>query len=74
MNIEQITSEALHLDPKSRAVLAEAIWESLEDPFLSSGEISDQAALQLAKDRAWEMEKGEVEPLSHDEMMSRLRS
>lgn len=56
MSTERLTSEVLQLDPKSRAVLAEAIWESLEDPFFLSVEMSDQAAIQLAHDRAQEME------------------
>jgi len=34
MNIDQLASEALRLDPKDRAVLAETIWESLETYML----------------------------------------
>ena len=33
MNIDQIASEALRLDPKDRALLVETIWESLEDSY-----------------------------------------
>src|SRR5205807_3366845 len=33
MIIEQFAAEALRLEPKARAVLAESLWESLTDPF-----------------------------------------
>jgi len=73
MNIEQIASEVLQLDPKDRAVLAEVIWESLEDPYMTSTDISDNEAIQLAKKRDSEIEDGNVIPLSHEELMGRLR-
>ena len=73
MNIDQLTSEVLHLDPKSRALLAEAIWESLEDPFVSP-DLSDEEALQLVLQRDGALEKGDCEPLSHSELINRLRS
>lgn len=72
MSIEQVASEALHLDSKNRAVLAEMIWESLEDPYREE-EISDQDAVYLAKIRDDEIESGQVDALSHDELMSRVR-
>jgi hypothetical protein len=33
MSIDQITSEALRLPVKQRALLSEALWESIEDLF-----------------------------------------
>ena len=33
MSIDQIAREALRLSPRNRAILAEAIWESLEEPY-----------------------------------------
>jgi putative addiction module component (TIGR02574 family) len=72
MSIDQIASEVMHLDPKSRAVLAKTIWESLEDPYVIE-EMSDQEAIQLAKRRDDEIERGEVVPLSHDELMAKVR-
>jgi len=33
MSIDQIAAEALRLPPRERALLAESLWESLEDPF-----------------------------------------
>jgi putative addiction module component (TIGR02574 family) len=73
MSIEQIASEALRLPPEQRAQLAESLWESLEDPFLAPANMSDEAALSLARQRDGEIEQGLVQPISHEELMSRLR-
>ncbi|MGZ5012037.1 MAG: addiction module protein [Methylobacter sp.] len=73
MCIDQIASDALRLSPHDRAMLAQTIWESLEDPYIVSPELSDEEALTLAKQRDAEIESGEVEPLSHTQLMSRLR-
>ncbi len=73
MNIDQIASEALQLDSKDRAILAETIWESLEDPYVISPDVTDQEAVRLAKQRDDEMERGDVTALSHKELMNRLR-
>ena len=72
MNIDQIASEALQLDSKERAILAETIWESLEDPYIASTDISDKEAVRLARRRDDEIESGDVKPLSHNELMNRL--
>jgi putative addiction module component (TIGR02574 family) len=73
MSIEQIASEALRLPPEERARLAESLWESLEDPFKAPAGLDDAAALALAVERDHEVEKGLVQPVSHEEMMARLR-
>ena len=73
MNVDQLAREALSLEPSDRARLAEALWESLEDPYFAAYEISDQEALRRAAQRDGEMERGEVVPLSHAELMDRLR-
>ena len=54
-------------------MLAESLWESLVDPFKIPTEIDDAEALALALERDRQLEAGEVKPLSHEEMMSRLR-
>ena len=73
MSIDQIAAEALRLPAKDRAMLAESLWESLVDPFEipAEGDEADTLALALERDR--QLEAGEVEPLSHKELMSRLR-
>jgi len=73
MSIDQIAGEALMLGPKDRAVLAETIWESLEEPFVFSSDLSNEKAMELAKKRDQEIEAGVVTPLSHQELMGRLR-
>lgn len=73
MGIDQIASEALRLSPHDRAMLAQTIWESLEAPYLAASDMSDDEAIALAKQRDAEIENGEIEPLSHTQLMSRLR-
>ncbi len=73
MNIDQIASEALRLSPQDRAVLAETIWESLEDPYANFSDMPDEEAIALAKQRDDEIERGDAAPLSHKELMNRLR-
>ncbi len=54
-------------------MLAESLWESLRDPFKIPAESDDAEALTLAKERDRQLEAGEVQPLSHEELMARLR-
>lgn len=54
-------------------MLAESLWESLSDPFKNPAESDDAEALALAKERDRQLEAGEVQPLSHKELMVRLR-
>lgn len=72
MSIDQIASEALKLSPHDRAMLAQTIWESLETPYLAASDMSDDEAIALAKQRDAELENGEVEPLLHAQLMSKL--
>jgi putative addiction module component (TIGR02574 family) len=73
MSIDQIAAEALRLPPEERALLAESLWESLEDPYESRTHLDDDAAIALAVERNRQIESGEVQVLSHDELMARLR-
>ena len=73
MSIDQIAAEALRLPPRERALLAESLWESLEDPFKAPGDMDDKSALSLAIERERQMESGEVKPLSHEQLMGKLR-
>lgn len=74
MSLDQIASQALQLTSRDRAILAETMWESLEDPYVIPSEMSDDAALALARTRDQEITQGHVEPLSHHELMTRLRT
>lgn len=73
MSIDQIAAEALRLPAKERALLAESLWESLTDPFKTPGENDDAETIALALERDRQLEAGEAQPLSHEELMSRLR-
>lgn len=73
MSIEQIAHEALRLPPRERALLASSLWESIEDPYVLAADRSDEDVIALALARDAELESGAVSPLSHVELMSRLR-
>jgi len=73
VSIDQIACDALRLSPKDRAILAKTIWESLGDPYVFATDISQQQAIELAKRRDEEIQRNEVMPLSHEELMYRLR-
>ena len=72
--IENIATQALQLNSHDRAILAELIWESLEDPFFKSKSLCDQAALKLSQQRDDEIEQGKVIALSHQELINKLRN
>jgi putative addiction module component (TIGR02574 family) len=72
MSIDQITAEALQLPPKERAFLAESLWESLSDPFEVAPD-DHQSVTDLATERDLEIESGQVQVVSHEDVMSRLR-
>ena len=74
MNIDEISAEVLGLKPHDRATLAEVIWESLEAPFKLPKDISDDEAIILSKIRDREIESGKVTPISHNELMNKLRN
>jgi len=74
MGIEQIASEALRLSPHDRAILAQTLWESLEEPDFVFDDISEDEAIALAKQRDREIENDVAEPLSHTQLMSKLRN
>jgi len=54
-------------------MLAESLWESLADPFEIPVESDEREALALARERDRQMDAGEVQAVSHEEMMARLR-
>jgi len=73
MSIDQIAAEALRLPPQQRAILAESLWESLTDPFKIPAAPDDAETVALAVERDRELDSGQVQPVSHEEMMARLR-
>jgi putative addiction module component (TIGR02574 family) len=73
MTIDQIVGNVLRLGPHDRAMLAEILWESLEDPYFQPFGLSEQEAIALSQQRDQEIEQGKVTPLSHAQLMARLR-
>jgi putative addiction module component (TIGR02574 family) len=73
MSVQQIAAEALRLSPQERAQLAESLWESLEDPFAAPCEMTEEKALDVALERDREIQSGAVKPISHEELMAKLR-
>jgi putative addiction module component (TIGR02574 family) len=73
MSIDQIASEALRLPARERALLAGSLWESLEDPSADLKQTDEAAVASLALERDREIEAGQVQAISHDEMMAKLR-
>jgi hypothetical protein len=73
MTIEQLVPEALKLPRRERALLAASLWESLDDPHdLES--MSESEAVRLAWQRDAEIESGLTTPLTHADLMERLRA
>jgi len=73
MSIDELASEALRLPADQRALLAASLWESLEDPYQAPADFTDADAIALATERDRQIEAGEVKPISHEELMHRLR-
>ncbi|MEZ0387721.1 MAG: addiction module protein [Verrucomicrobium sp.] len=74
MDVDQLAPEALKLPIRDRALLAAFLWESLGDPYAAPSDgLDDDEAFALAEKRDAEIESGTVVPLSHTELMTRLR-
>jgi putative addiction module component (TIGR02574 family) len=71
MNLMQIETEALHLPPEQRAVLAQKLLLSLDAP--SEPEIAE-AWLAEAQRRAKEIDEGTVQTLSAEEVSKKARA
>lgn len=74
MGIDQIAPEALKLPISERAQLAASLWESIGDPYSLRADGSEEMAVSLAITRDEEIESGRVVPLTHTEVMQRLRA
>ena len=74
MSIDQIAPEALRLSAKDRATLVASLWERIEDPYQLAADRGDDDAITLALARDAELESGSVQPISHEELMKRLRA
>lgn len=73
MTIDRIAPEALKLPLEERIQLAASLWESIEDPYALAADREDEEAIVLALARDAEIESGKVTPISHSDLMRRLR-
>jgi putative addiction module component (TIGR02574 family) len=71
MTLNELETEALRLDPKSRALLAERLLGSLD--ALSEAEI-EKLWLDEAERREQEWDAGKVEGIPADQVLRELRS
>ena len=74
MNVDELVAEVLKLPSRDRAFLATFLWESLDDPYSLTSDLDDEETLALAETRDEEIESGAVAPISHSELMARLRA
>ena len=73
MTIDTIAPEALKLSLEDRVQLAASLWDSIEDPYSLAADRSDEDAIVLALARDAEIESGQATPISHPDLMARLR-
>lgn len=73
MNVDHLVREALMLPARDRALLATLLWESMEGPCPLALELNEDETLALAERRDGEIDSGMVAPLSHSDLMDRLR-
>ena len=71
MDLQSLEHEALRLSPEDRAKLAQKLLLSLD---ALSEEESEQAWLIEADRRARELDRGEIEPISDDEVRRKART
>jgi putative addiction module component (TIGR02574 family) len=71
---DQLEADILRLPPHERERLALVVWESLEndDAWLSDPG-TDREGIAVAHARDDEIESGQVEPLTHEEFLRRIR-
>ena len=69
-NAKKILEEAMHLEPSTRALIAETLLESLD--FEEDFEIS-QAWREEIQRRCEQIDRGEVELIDSDMVMAELR-
>lgn len=70
MSKEEIVERAMELPLRERVLLAEQLWQSIGPELERDG---TREAIETAKRRDLEMTSGQVEGLTHDEVMESAR-
>jgi putative addiction module component (TIGR02574 family) len=71
MSAQAVLEEALHLSPDQRLALAERLWESVHESVAQSRPEPDWQLTEL-KRRMDAHERGELETISHEEVLAEL--
>ena len=72
MSNEELTQKALALPLAVRVELAQALWESIDDPD-ADPTAEDREAIPLAKERDSELATQRVEGRTHEQVMESAR-
>ncbi len=73
MSINELTDQIMGLSASERAVLAQRLWESVEDEFIPVLPGSEDQATTDAKRRDAEISQGDVPERSHENVMKIAR-
>lgn len=74
MTISEITNEALALPLAQRELLAQQLWDSVNEQGSPVLDDQEQALLDEADRRDDELDRGLVKPMSRDEVIAALNS
>jgi putative addiction module component (TIGR02574 family) len=69
MSNEQLTSQALALPLHDRVVLAEALWQSIDEEPEADSSIEEREAVEQALSRDADLASGAVLGRTHDQVM-----
>lgn len=72
MTLTELAPEALNLTERERIILASSLWQSIEDPYDLKAHRGESEAIELALKRDHEIESGQTQALTHQELFSRL--
>ena len=72
-NLMNLAEQALLLPIEDRVVLAQQLWESLDEGDIESAIDGVSEAIAIAKERDAELTSGLVQALTHDEVMRMAR-
>ena len=73
MSTEQLTQQAVSLPLPERVLLAEALWESIDEELAARAPDEERAVIDEAMRRGEELRQGIVAGLTHEQVMDAAR-
>jgi putative addiction module component (TIGR02574 family) len=73
VTIAELTAQAIALPPAERAIIAQKLWESLEEEHAEISPVVETEAVAEAIRRDKELTDGVVEGIPHEEVMKNAR-